>query len=81
MAWAPTQQRAFYTQIKRESGLEQNQANQIAYTVALSAPAEYRKAKMDLEVKLTHGITESLYNLVYAALMDGKYYGDNQDLV
>jgi hypothetical protein len=66
------QQRAYAVDPLRESGLLKNQAHNSMYAIALALPAHYREMRTNLEVSVTHQLTKSLYDIIFAALRDGK---------
>ena len=65
------QRRGFYTNIVRETGLQRNQAANNMYAFALAAPAEYQAIRAQLETSVTHSLVENLYDVIYAALLQG----------
>jgi hypothetical protein len=66
------QKRGFYTDIVRETGLQRNQAANNMYAFALAAPAEYQALRAQLETTVTHDLIEKMYDIIYAALLEGQ---------
>lgn len=64
--------RSYYSDPIRETGLARQQQKSIMYSSSIAKPAEYNELRMKVTQDLTWQITQQMYDIIYAALGEGK---------
>jgi hypothetical protein len=64
--------RGYYSDPIRETGLARNESKSIMYAASIAKPAEYNQMRQKLTRDLTWQLTQNMYDVIYAALSQGK---------